>query len=146
MHMRSDHRLIRALRGVSLALLFAAQPAAAVEDQWPLLRPGEWEFKTEVDGQKRLEISCSDPIADVKASVLELDQRNCKREPLRKRRGSHVFRVECAPDEAGKGKLQGTFRLKAASDSAFRMESISTTDGRSRREIVEAKRRGDCSQ
>ena len=145
MPMRFAKRLT-ALSGVSMALLLAALPGAAAEDQWPLLRPGQWEFKTDVNGQRRLEISCSDPIADVKASVLELDQRNCDREPVRKRSGGYVFRVECPAEQGAKGKMKGAFRLTTTSDSAFKMESISTIDGKVRREIVEAKRRGDCSQ
>lgn len=143
----AGNRCIRVLLSPLLWLLVATLPAEAAEDQWPQVRPGEWEFKTEVNGQKRLEISCADPIADVKASVLEMDQKNCKRDPVRKRRGSYVFEIECPADGAsGEGKLKGTFSLTATSDSAFRMESLSRVGDKSRREIVEAKRRGDCRQ
>lgn len=133
-----------------LALLLAATLAAgpAVADGWPALRAGMWEFDRTIEaadtpGKPRSiqTKSCTSPSADMNKQNEMLTKGGCKFSPIARAENTYTYSATC--------KLQGASGtsksvLTVESDSAYSIRIESDFGGTPTRELLRARRVGDC--
>jgi len=134
-------------RLAALAIAIAGSVAAHAED-FPFLRQGMWEFKRTVEGQgtggKPENIQnrkCVDPGAEMKKTNETLARQGCTFSPLAKNGSSYSFSADCQMQGV---KMQSRSVIVVQSDSAYRVEVTSTGAGTSTKELLIARRVGDC--
>ena len=137
--------------GIAL-LLTALATAAWIADlqaqQWPVLKQGMWEFVRTMQppggGAPKTVTSkrCIDPSADMQRQNATLAKSGCKISEPVKSGNTYTFTAAC--------KIMGmTSNTKSTlvveSDSAYTLTVEGTTDGEPTKEVMKARRTGDCS-
>ena len=125
-----------------------AVPLAALAEDLPVLKPGLWEFKRTVAsrgaGGKPMNVEnrkCTDPTADMKKSNDMLARQGCKFSPIARSGSTYAFSSDC--------QIRGThFQSRSVITvdgvGAYRVEVTSTGDGSSTKELLVARRVGEC--
>ena len=131
----------------ALAILSCLSLAALAADP-PSFRKGMWEFTRTVEGQgaggkpvKLTNKKCTDPSADMKRMRELLAKQGCKASAVSSKGNTRTFSSTC--------QVQGVAVLSqnvmtVQSDSAYTVQVSSSGGGRSTKEILTARRVGDC--
>ena len=127
------------------AILPLMLATAAVADDLPAFRHGLWEFDRSVDGGDGKPVAlttqkCTDPTADMKKKNEEA-LGTCKMSPVARSGNLYTFSAECTILGVS---MQSKSVITAVSDSAYRVDVESLQDGITTRELLNAKRVGDC--
>ena len=132
---------------VVLAAALATCPSVAADD-WPALRIGMWEFNRTLEtsgtpgkAQTIQTKKCTSPSDDMKKQNEMLTKGGCKLSPVARAGNTYSYSAEC--------KLQGTAGtsksvLTVETDSAYMIRIESDFGGEPTRELLRAKRIGDC--
>jgi hypothetical protein len=125
-----------------------AVSAPALADDLPAFKPGMWEFKRTIEGQgaggkpQNLENrKCADPTADMKKMNDMLARQGCKFSAISRSGSTYSFSSDC--------RIQGTQYqsrsvIMADGGSAYRVEVTSTGAGPATKELLVARRIGEC--
>jgi hypothetical protein len=151
--MVSSMRAVRQRRPFPLVLLFAVVLAAAwlaepFAQQWPALRQGMWEYTRTMQppggGAATTMTSkrCTDPVADMQSQNAKLAKAGCTISAPVKSGIAYTFTATC--------KMMGVqsntkSTLVVESDSAYTLTVEGTTDGQPVKELMKARRTGDCA-
>jgi hypothetical protein len=133
------------LRPMLCLALLAATTAAAADDL-PAFRKGQWEFERTIEagGGKKQTIKssrCLAPTEDMKAQNERLAKAGCKFTPVTRSGSNYTFGSQCT--------IQGivansTTTITPEGDSAYRLVVEGITAGEKTRDVLVAKRVGDC--
>ena len=145
------HRLAHLARHLSwrhiaiLAGLATMSPAAMAEDL-PVLKPGLWEFKRTVRGEigKPLTLDsrkCTDPTADMKKTNAMLAGQGCKFSAVARSGNTYSFSARCQVQGA---QYESRSTMTVDGSSAYRVEVTSTGTGPGTKELLVARRIGEC--
>lgn len=129
----------------ALALLLAT-PALA--DEIPAFRKGLWEFNRTVEGQgqggKPATMSsrkCVEPSADMRQMNAMLAKQGCKFSPTQRKGNAYSFAADCQMQGLS---MKSQSVLTVESDSAYTVQVTSSGGGQATRELLKARRVGDC--
>jgi len=107
-----------------------------------------WEFKRTVEGQgaggKPVSLNnkkCTDPSADMKHMSELLTKQGCKVSAVSSTDNTHSFTSSCQVQGV---PMQSRSVMTVQSDSAYTVQVSSSGGGRSTKEMLTAKRVGDC--
>lgn len=122
--------------------------AAALADELPVLTPGMWAFKRTVESQgtggKPMNVetrSCTDPTADMRKSNEMLAKQGCRFSPVSKSGATYTFTSDCQIQGM---RYQSRSVITVESGGAYRVDVTSSGSGPSTKELLVAKRTGDC--
>jgi hypothetical protein len=151
--MRHHTFLIRHLLGsvpasfiMVLAATIVTGPAAA--DDWPALRTGMWEFSRTIEtpgtpGKPQIfqTRKCTNPSDDMKKQNEMLTKGGCKFSAVTRSGNTYTYSAVCKLKVAS-----GTSKsvLTVESDSAYMIRIESDFGGEQTRELLRARRLGDC--
>jgi hypothetical protein len=126
----------------------AALPRLALADDLPSLRKGIWEYGRSVEDSKAAgkpmnltNKKCADPSADMRKMNAAIEKQGCKFSPVAKAGNTYTFTSECQIQGV---TAQSRSVMTVESDSAYKVDVTSTGGGRSTKELLIAKRLGDC--
>jgi Protein of unknown function (DUF3617) len=121
---------------------------AALADDYPVLKPGMWEFKRTVAspdaGGKAMNVErreCADPTADMKKSNDTLAKQGCKFSPIVRSGNAYSFSSDCRIQGA---QFQSRSVITVDGAGAYRVDVTSTGGGSSTKELLVARRVGEC--
>lgn len=129
-----------------LAICFAlAISAAAMAEDPPVFRKGQWEFTRTVDagGGQPLTMKtqeCIDPTEDMKKQNQSAEQIGCKSSSSRNGDKYNVT-ADCVIQGVA---MQSKSAITVESDSAYRIDVESLVGGKTTKELLVARRIGDC--
>lgn len=144
----SRNRACPAPTRVAMILAAAMFTGHAVADEWPALRAGMWEFNRTIETsatpgkpQTIQTKKCTNPSTDFKRQNEMLTKGGCTFSPVARAGNTYTYSAVCKM----KG-LSGTSKsvLTAERDSAYVIRIESDFSGEPTREILRAKRVGDC--
>lgn len=140
-------QLIRWATSVAL-LCVTALPCTTIADDLPALRKGMWEFNRSVEDSKTpgkpmnmTNKKCADPTADMKQMNGALTRQGCKFSPVVKTGNAYSFSADCQIQGVS---MQSRSVMSVESDSAYKVDVTSKAGAQSTREVLVAKRLGDC--
>lgn len=134
------------LTGIILA---AAAPAPLSAQQWPVLKQGMWEFTRTMQepggGAPRTITSkrCLDPSADMQRQNATMVKAGCTISAPARSGNTYTFTSSCNMRGMA-SKMKSTIVVE--SDSAYTLSVEGTTGGEPVREVMKARRIGDCSR
>jgi hypothetical protein len=131
---------------LSVAALALGSVSIAVAADWPAFKPGQWRFERTMQGsepapQNVSTTECLDPAADQKAQRDMLAKAGCKFSPLVQSGRTYRYTADC---KMGKMTSTSASVLEVESAEAFTITVESTVDGSKSREVLRARRVGDC--
>jgi hypothetical protein len=136
----------RRARILPIAALIAAVAAQVAAQELPAFRKGQWQFERTIDDgsgapQKVSLRKCTNPSDDMKRQNAMLSSSGCKVTPAVRSGATYSYSAQC--------RLQGVSVdsrsvLTAEGDGAYRLVVDSLEDGRKKREVLVARRVGDC--
>ena len=134
------------LRLLSVAALALGSVSIAVAADWPVFKPGQWRFERTMQGsepvpQKVSTTECQDPTADQKAQRDMLAKAGCKFSPLAQSGRTYRYTADC---KMGNMTSSSASVLEVDGPEAFTITVESTVDGSKSREVLRARRVGDC--
>ena len=136
------------LHSLVAAVMCVTFSAAALADDVPTFRKGQWEFKRTLVGQgtggKDVEMAskkCTDPSFDMKAMAAMLTQKGCKAPAVSMKGNVRASSWECTMKDK---PVRSETVMTITSDSAYTANITTTTDGKAAKEVMVAKRVGDC--
>lgn len=122
--------------------------AIALAGELPPFRKDVWEFHRTVDGQDSsakpttmTNKKCTDPTADMKRMNEMLSKQSCKFSAPSAKANVYSFSPECRMQGVA---MQSQSILTVESDSAYTVQVTGSGGGRSTKELLVAKRVGDC--
>jgi len=122
--------------------------AAALADELPMLTPGMWEFKRTVEshgaGGKPMNVetrSCTNPTADMRKSNEMLAKQGCRFSPVSKSGATYTFTSDCQIQGM---RYQSRSVITVDSGGSYRVDVTSSGSGPSTKEVLVARRTGDC--
>ena len=130
-------------------LAFAVSiPATALGAEPPVLKKGIWEYKRTMFGAaaggmnaESTNKRCADPAAAMKIMSEALAKQGCKVTPPIVKGNERTSMTECTVN----GTVVHSERVMTiASDSAYKVSITTSGGGRTSREVMAAKRVGDC--
>ena len=146
-HMLSRFPVSRGCR-VAAFVCGAMASAATLADELPVLAPGMWEFKRTVESQgaggKPMNVEnrkCTDPTAEMRKSNDMLAKQGCTFTPVSKSGATYTFTSDCRIQGV---RYQSRSVITVESGSAYRVDVTSSGSGPSTKEVLVAKRTGDC--
>ena len=129
-------------------LCVTAIPCLAIADELPALRQGMWEFTRTVEDSiapgkpmRMTNKQCADPTADMKKMNAALKGQGCKFSPSVKTGNTYTFESECTVQGV---PMKSRSVMAVESDSAYKIDVTSTAGTRSTKEVLVAKRLGNC--
>jgi hypothetical protein len=127
-----------------LALSAVLSPVGA--EDLPVFRQGLWEFQRTVGTQKMVSKKCTSPSDDMKRQNAMLEKAGCRFSPMKKKGNTYTFTTECTVKNPSGGTLIGrtTSIITVESDSAYKVQVDGTANGQSTKELLIARRVGDC--
>ncbi len=139
---------VRLLRSSSLAILALGCVSIAMAADWPAFKPGQWRFERTMQGtdatpRQVSTTDCVDPAADQKAQRDMLTKAGCKFTPLTRDGSAYTYSADCRM-----GRMTSTSKsvLEVESAEAYSIRVESTVDGKTSREVLRARRVGDCAK
>ena len=124
-----------------LALSVLSIPVSA--EDLPVFRQGMWDFQRTVGTQKRNTQKCTSPNDDMKRQNAMLEKAGCHFSPFKKAGKTYTFTAECTVENQSS---HTTTVITVESDSAYTVQVDGTTDGQSTKELLTARRIGDCKK
>jgi hypothetical protein len=137
---------------IALALAAAITAACVIglqAQQWPVLQQGMWEFTRTMQapggGPPRTVTSkrCTDPAADMQRQNATLTKSGCTISAPVKKGNAYTFTAACNVMGVSSNT---TSTLVVESDSAYTLTVEGTTDGQPTKEVMKARRTGDCTK
>jgi hypothetical protein len=134
------------LRLLSVAALALGSISIAAAADWPVFKPGQWRFERTMQGsepapQKVSTTECLDPTADQKAQRDMLAKAGCRLSPPAQSGKTYRYTADC---KMGNMTSTSASVLEVESAEAFTITVESTVDGSKSREVLRARRVGDC--
>lgn len=138
--------LALARAGLLMAALLTT--ATAWADDWPTLRHGMWEFSRTIETQGKpgkpqtLQTrKCTNPTEEMKRQSEMLTKGGCKFTPVTRSGNAYSYSATCKMQG-----MSGTSKsvLTVDSDGAYTLRVESDFGGESTREVLRARRAGDC--
>ena len=133
---------------LATVLLLPAVSFTALAGDPPTLRKGMWEFNRTVEGQgaggKPITLTnkkCADPSADMKRMKESLSKQGCKFTAPTINANTYTVSSECKIQGV---PVQSQSVVTIESDSAYRVQVTSGGGDRSTKELLIAKRVGEC--
>lgn len=132
--------------GMLLLFACAAAGGPARADELPALRQGLWKFHRIVAGKPMDVTRCTDPREDMKRQNEMLTKIGCRFTPLKKVGNTYTFSAECAIKNPAGGTLASRSKsvITVESGSAYRVEVVTSSNGQTQKELLVARRVGDC--
>lgn len=143
---------MRAILPRSLVVLCAAfgagftPPAAA--DDWPVLTPGRWQFDRTMEGmtptpQTVHRTECVDPTGRFRSQQQQLAKAGCTVSPIVRRGNEYRYSASC--------RMAGTTTVSESvltvdSPGSYTLRVDSKVDGKTTREVLVARRLGECTK
>ena len=140
-------RFKRTIERRVLGAFFAAVAAGgAFADELPVFRKGLWEFNRTIESgtgrpQTMTSRKCVSPTEDMRAQNARLAKSGCKFSPYTRSANQYTMSAKCSVMGI---TSDTTTVVSVESDSAYRVTVVGTTDGEKTREVMIAKRVGDC--
>lgn len=124
----------------------ASLATASLAEDPPAFRKGMWEFNRTVDSgtaksQTMTTKECTDPTDDMKKQDDMLTKAGCKMSPVTKSGNSYSFTSQCSIQGVD---LQSKSVLSVESDAAYTVNVESQQGGQITKEVLVARRIGDC--
>jgi len=142
--------MIPAVRIPSLLTCIAlcAHAAPVPAQDWPVLRQGRWQFDRTIEGmgpapQKVSRTECIDPIANFRRQQEQLARAGCTVTPPARRGDEYRFTARCTV--AGTATVSESVMTVNGTDGST-LRVASTVDGKATREVLVARRLGDCTK
>jgi hypothetical protein len=132
-----------------VAAIVAACVIGLQAQQWPVLQQGMWEFTRTIQapggGAPRTVTSkrCTDPAADMQRQNATLAKSGCTISAPVKKGNTYTFTAACNVMGVTSNT---TSTLVVESDSAYTLTVEGTTDGQPTKEVLKARRTGDCAK
>lgn len=134
-----------------LLLLVASLPGgtALAADDWPVFKPGLWQSTRDMNldaGAKQppLEIKhCVDPSAEMREQRVKLTKGGCRFSPLVRSGKDYRYSADC---KMGGLSMVSRSVLTVLGDSAYEIRIESEVGGQVTRELLRARRVGDCAK
>ena len=151
METRSDssgHPAIRIVVTVLAILVFTAVCRPALADELPAFRQGMWKFDRTV-GKEKLEMTkCASPSEDMRKQNAMLEKGGCRFSPVKKSGNVYTFTADCSIKSPSGATISSrtTSVMTVESDTAYQIEIDGVTDGQSTKELLVARRIGDCNK
>jgi len=141
----SIHRIPLVLTATALLALGSA-PALGAD--WPTFKPGRWSFERTMSGtdakdEKVSTTECADPTADHKKQQALLASAGCKFTPLKQSGKTYRYSADC---KMGRVTSKSDSVLEVESAEAFTITVDATVNGKKGREVLRARRTGDCAK
>lgn len=146
---RPHWRLFRAEAAIVLMAAATSMSVAAADD-WPALRQGMWEFDRTIETPgtagkpKTIQMKkCTRPTEDMSKQNEMLTKGGCRFSPIQKTGNAYSYSADC--------KMQGV-AMKSSSvltvdgDSAYILRVESQTGSEVTKEVLRARRTGDCAK
>jgi hypothetical protein len=133
---------------MTVAAFMAGGSSPAFAADWPVFKPGQWQFDRTIESkgakpQKISKTECIDPTADQKAQRDMLKQAGCEVSPPTRNGTTYSYSTTCQV----KGKTTASQSvLDATTAEAYTLTVQTATDKARFREVLNAKRIGDCSK
>jgi hypothetical protein len=124
-----------------LALSVLSIPVGA--EDLPVFRQGMWDFQRTVGTQKMKTQKCASPNDDMKRQNAMLEKAGCHFAPLKKAGKTYTFTAECTGKNPSITSHTTTV-ITVESDSAYTLQVDATAGGQSTKELLTARRIGDC--
>ena len=129
-------------------VLAACSVSMALATDWPVFRPGQWQFDRTMNGtgpapQKISTAECVDPTADQKEQQAMLAKAGCQFTPLTQSGKTYRYSATC---KMGGMTTTSVSVLTVASAEAYTITVDSTTDGSKSHEVLRARRVSDCQK
>jgi hypothetical protein len=145
--MRNMHRA--AVAGLAaLALSGPCSPARAAAGDFPVLKPGLWEYQRTVAAKSaqakaptQTVRQCTSPSEDIKKKWTQLASADCKFSPIAHDDNRYTYTSVCRRNELA---LQMRSIITVNSDSDYRINTEWYGPGGGSKEVVTARRIGDC--
>jgi hypothetical protein len=145
-----SNRVVGVLASCGAVLAFAAFMAgpAIAADEWPALRQGMWDFNRSIEGMapggqpKVVETRrCLNPTEEFRRQKEMLTKSGCTFTPVTRSGNVYTYSATCKMQG-----MSGTSKsvLTAEGDSAYTLRVDSDFGGQPTRELLKARRTGDC--
>jgi len=151
--MLPGHRFLQNPRVVRVATITLASALAitaqAFAQEWPSLRHGMWDITRTMQapggGAPKTVTAkrCMDPAADWQRQNAQLTQAGCTFTPIKRSGSTYTFSSSC--NVMGVSSTTTT-TIVVESDSAYTLTVEGKTDGEPTKEVMKAKRIGDCAK
>lgn len=121
--------------------------AAGPPDELPVFKPGLWSFSLSVnhygakEPQVRTMTRCADPIEEIRQKWQSLATQSCQFSPVSRDGSRYSYSAAC--DKQGH-RISMRSVILAEGDDSYRVDTESHTPTQASREIVVARRVGDC--
>ncbi len=138
----------KSLRTLALAALLVCGSSATLAADWPTFKPGNWQYdhtieKKGVNPQTFSTTRCIDPTTDMQAQRENLKRAGCEIKPPTQSATTYRYSTACQ----GKGKTTASKSvLEATSAEAFTLTTDTATNKSRFREVLRARRLGECSK
>jgi len=121
---------------------------AARGEEPPAFRQGLWQFDRTVGGQKLQTRECTSPTEELKRQNALLSKGGCKLTPTQRSGDAYTFTAECTINTPNSASVsaRSTSVMTVDGDSAYQVEITTTGAGTSTRELLIARRIGDCAR
>ncbi len=131
-----------------LACLALAPSSATAADDWPVLRQGLWRFDRTIEGmgpapRKVSRTECIDPTANFRRQQEQLGRAGCTFTPLTRRGDEYRYGTTCRM--AGTSTTSESV-LTVEGPEAYTLRVSSQVDGQPTKEVLVARRVGDCAK
>jgi hypothetical protein len=129
-----------------VAVALAATASLAQAGDWPVFRPGMWNFVRTIEsgtgGARSIaNKKCSDPMHDMKVQHEMGAKAGCTVSPVVKSGNAYTFVTTCKVQGQ---PLESRSVMTVESDSAYRIRVDSNAGPRGAKEMLVATRSGDC--
>ena len=135
-------------RGLCLAAITVVACATlAAADELPSFQQGLWSFSSTVNApgggkpKVRTVRKCTNPTEDIKKKWEMLATKTCKFSPITRTGKFYKYSSSC---EKNGLSLSTSSVITVESTSAYRVETVSHTNNQAQKEVIVAKRVGDC--
>jgi hypothetical protein len=130
---------------LALAAVLAAAPWPARADGFPSLRQGLWEYQRTAGTNKYAAKECLDPSEYLLGRQTAQEKIGCKLSPITRVGSTYTYSADCAVKlPSGAVMFSTTSVLTVDSDSAYRIETRTTSENGTSNELITAQRVTDC--
>lgn len=130
---------------IPILLAGLAMPAGAA-DPLPQFKPGLWEFKRSVDGGDGRPATltnqkCTSPTDDMHKKTESMALAGCQPSPVTRTGNLYSFSLACTLQGVA---IESRSVITAEGDSAYKVDAETKQGSRTTRELLVARRLGDC--
>jgi hypothetical protein len=130
---------------LALAAVLAAAQWTAGADGFPSLRQGLWEYQRTAGANKYAAKECLDPSEYLLGRQAAQERIGCRLSPIKRVGSTYTYGADCAVKlPSGAAMFSTTSVLTVDSDSAYRIETRTTSANGTSNESITAQRVADC--